>query len=138
MDGATVERIVGIVKNMQAGGMSEKDITDNLRQMGLAGDELNSVLDAVGLSKPAPPVLQEPATTPPEEHFERLHTTVAELHDKQDALREDFSEISKLRKELADIKTELDEIKPLLAALKRMNENLMDINRKMLAKLATK
>jgi len=136
MDEATVERIVGIVKNMRAGGMPEKDVTDNLRQMGLSGGELESVLNAVGITSSKPP--EEPAPIVPEEHFERLHTTVAELHDKQDELKSSFSEISELRREIKDIKAELDEIKPLVGALKRINENLIEINKKMLARLATK
>ena len=136
MDEATVGRIVGIVKNMQAGGMSEKDIIDNLRQMGLSGEELNEVLNAVGMaeSKPA----EEPAPLLPEEHFERLHATVGELHDKQDELKSSFSEISELRRDIAAVKAELDEIRPLVGALKRINENLIEINKKMLTRLETR
>jgi len=136
MDEATVKRIVGIVKNMQAGGMPKKDVIDNLRQMGLSGEELNSVLNAVGITASNPP--EEPAPPIPEEHFERLHATMGDLHEKQDELKGSFSEISNLRKDIKDIKAELDEIKPLVGALKRINENLIEINKKMLARLETR
>jgi len=137
MDEETIERIVGIVKNMQAGGMSVAEITDNLHQMGLSGDELNDILKKVGITEEKP-IVEEPAPLLPEEHFERLHTTVGELHDKQDELKTSFSEISQLREDIKAMKAEIDEIRPLIGALKRMNENLIEINKKMLTRLETR
>lgn len=138
MDDATLERIVGIVRGMKSGGMSQDEIVDNLRQMGVAEEELSGILSKAGL-QPQSPVPAEPATQPPiaEEHFERLHANVNELHAKHDDLAETLAELSEIRRELQSVKADVSEIKPLLGAMKRLNENLVEINKKMLARLGS-
>lgn len=141
MDPATIERIVGIVKNMQAGGMTEQQINDNLKSMGVSDDELGSILEKAGIAAPTPvepEPMPEPIALPHEEHFERLHSNVTELHEKHEELKGSLSEITALRNEIQAVKTEVDEIKPMIGALKRLNENLIEINKKMLARLETK
>ena len=126
MDEATLQRIVGIVKTMQSSGMGEKEITDNLRQMGVADEELEGILSGSGIAKPPAP---EPVIAPP---------VADELHAKQDDMKASLSGLDDIKRELQGIKAEVADIKPQLGALKRINENLIEINKKMLARLGTK
>ncbi len=133
MDDATKSKITSIVKDMSAQGMPNAEIEENLRSMGIADADIIEVMRDIGGI--APPV-EEPAAAPApvmpqEEHIERLHSTVGELNDKQDMQSGDLGAI---REDLDAIKTDLAEIRPLLSAMKRMNESLMDINKKMLVK----
>ncbi|MFC2174435.1 hypothetical protein ACFLQ2_01010 [archaeon] len=135
MDDATLQRIVGIVKTMQSSGMEKDAIVENLRSMGVSDDELEGILVESGLQAPKP---LEPVPPVAEEHIERLHTNVNELHVKHDEMKGSLSGIDDIKHELQEIKAEINDIKPQLGALKRINENLIDINKKMLARLATK
>jgi DNA-binding transcriptional MerR regulator len=131
MDEETKARVIEIVRDMSSQGLSPTDIAEQLRSMGIAEEDISEVMRDVG--EPAPPAEEAPAESSalPEEHVERLHATVGELHEKQDM---QSSDLLAIREDMERVKADLDEIKPLLAALKRLNENLMDVNKKMLVK----
>ena len=135
MDDATLQRIVGIVKTMQSSGMEKDAIVENLRSMGVSDDELDGILTESGLQAPKAPEVIPPVA---EEHIERLHTNVNELHVKHDELKGSLAGLDDIQRELQDIKAQVADIKPQLGALKRINENLIEINKKMLARLDIK
>ena len=139
MDDATLQRIVGIVKTMQNGGMGQDEITDNLRSMGVSDEELGGILSHAGLGAPAVPAAPEEIAPPvTEDHIDRLHTNMNELHVKHDELKGSLAGLDDIQRELQDIKAQVADIKPQLGALKRINENLIEINKKMLARLDIK
>jgi DNA-binding transcriptional MerR regulator len=130
MDEETKARVIEIVRDMSSQGLSPADIAEQLRSMGIAEEDITEVMRDVGGAPPAEEAPAEPSMLP-EEHVERLHATVGELHEKQDM---QSSDLLAIREDMERVKADLDEIKPLLAAIKRLNENLMDVNKKMLVK----
>jgi len=131
MDEDTKTKITAIVTDMRAQGMSDADIGENLRSMDISPEDIASIMGTPATV--APPIEEPvaPASPVEEEHVERLHASVGELHEKQDMQTGDLSSI---RDDLAAIRADLDEIKPLLSAIKRLNTSLMDVNKKMLVK----
>jgi DNA repair ATPase RecN len=152
MDEATLARIAEIVKSMHAQGMTQSEIRENLKQMGVADQDAEDIIrraepevtmpevhekvEAISRKmeegehlKPAMEKLEEH-----EEHFERLHATVGELHEKHDELREAVEELHALREDIDAIKADLKDMKPMLAALKRINEQMIELERKTLAR----
>ncbi len=134
MDADTKAKITSIVKDMSSQGMSNPEIGENLRSMGIADADISEIMREIGGD--IAPLIDEPVAAPApimpqEEHIERLHSTVGELNDKQDM---QSSDLGAIRDDLESIKGDLAEIKPLLSAMKRLNESLIDINKKMLVK----
>ncbi|MCD6414641.1 MAG: hypothetical protein J7L23_03355 [Candidatus Diapherotrites archaeon] len=153
MEKSVFNRIVGIVKEMNAQGVTKTEIVSNLKQMGLNDEDIEDIIAAANPEttvadvsekadqavkllesgehlKPAMEKLGEHG-----EHFERIHAHLNEIHEKNVTTGEDTKAI---REELADLKREVDEIKPLVASIKRLNEDLIKINKKMLTRLDTK
>lgn len=156
MDAATLQRIIEIVRNMNAQGLSKNEIIDNLRQMGIADEDIETIMkeaqpdititDIHEKTELTKSMLEKgehlkPAMEKLEEHteeFERLHTTIGELHEKHEEVASKIDDLKTIRDDVEEVKKLLLEIKPLLASIERLNQNLLDINKKMLTKLGTK
>jgi hypothetical protein len=125
MDENTKTQITKIVMDMRAQGMADSEIEDNLRSMDISNEDISVII-----GKPvsiAPPV-EEPVV---DDSVERLHSSIGELHEKQDL---QSSDLSSIRDDLSAIRSDLDEIKPLLSAIKHLNTSLIELNKKMLVK----
>lgn len=156
MDEAMLKRVKDIVSSMAAQGMPREEIRSTLLQMGVPPQDAETLLQEakpevtvqeVGAKaeatrtmletgqhlKPALQKLEEQ-----EEHFERLHTSVGELHGRQASVESRLSEVAEIKRDVSEIRQELSEIKPMISALKRLNDNLLEINRKMLAELGAR
>jgi len=149
------QRLVDVVKGMNARGMSKSEIMDNLRQMGIPDSDIDEIIKEaqpevniaevhehaletrkmIEKGEHLKPVVETLGKQ--EEHFERLHATVGELHEKHEEMKASIEEIKEIKKDIAQIEEELAEIKPMLAAIKRLQENLLDINKKMLLKFGS-
>ena len=150
MEAAAMNRIIEIVKEMNAQGMSTTEIKSNLKQMGVEEEDIKAILEKAKLgvnlaeihskAEQAISLLESGEHLKPtmgklekqEEHLERIHTHLGEMHEKQIAVKEDVGDV---KRELEEIKASINELKPLLASIKRLNEDLIKINRKMLMKL---
>lgn len=153
MEKSVFNRIVGIVKEMSAQGITKSEIIANLKQMGLSDEDIEDILAAARPEttvadvsekaeqamklletgehlKPAMEKLKEH-----EEHFERIHTHLNEIHEKSMVSQE---EMEAIREELDEIKREIEEIKPIVASIKRLNQDLIKINKKMLTRLGSR
>ena len=154
MNPETKKKIVDIVKKMNSQGMSVTQITENLKQMEVPDKEIEGIIresqpevniaDVHEKAKETNEMLGTGAHLKPAikkledhtEHFERLHTTVGDLHEKHHELSSKLSDMNQLKQELDEIKELLLEIKPLLASIERLNKNILETNKKMLAKVA--
>lgn len=151
MERSVFNRIVGIVKEMNAQGVAESEIQNNLKQMGLNEEEIEEIITRakpqVNVAevheqasktkqmiesgehlKPAMQKLDENS-----ENMERVHTHLGEIHEKQQGASEDIEEI---RKEIEEIKEDIAEIKPMIASIKRLNDSMIKLNKKMLTQLS--
>jgi uncharacterized coiled-coil DUF342 family protein len=151
MDEPRLQKIVGIVKEMNSQGLSKNEIEANLRQMGLGEEDIELILkeakpeinvsEVHDQASRATEMLEKGEHLQPAlekldqqlEHFERLHSNVGELHEKTGAATTEMGEI---KRELEEINETLGELKPMLAAVKRLNEDLIKINQKMLKRLS--
>ena len=145
MDDATAQKLTTVVDTMRDAGMSSAEISDNLKQMGVSPADIDGILGAEPApdlaAEPVPPLADDslqPALDRQEEHLERLHATVGELHEKHDELAVVLADLDALKKEVEELRLAIGEIKPLVSALQRQNNNLIDINKKMLGKLAVR
>lgn len=150
MERSVFNKIVGIVREMSAQGVTRMDIETNLKQMGLTEDEIEDILAE---AKPEVNVAEvhekadatqkllesgdhlKPAIDKLDEHkedLERIHTNLGEMHEKQTLNAKDLQEI---KEDIAEIKRDLAEIKPIIGAVQRLDESLVKINKRMLTRL---
>ena len=152
MDEATLARLSELVKGMHEQGMSVKQISDNLSQMGISNEDIDVIVSRAGLApntadihdavntvnqqistgeavKPVMDKLNEA-----DEHFERLHQGINSLHEKHNELSKDIQGLSASSQELSEIKSMLIEVRELLNAVKDLQMQLLDVNKKILMK----
>ncbi len=156
MDETTIARLSELVKGMHDQGMSVKQIEENLEQMGISREDIKVIVTRAGL-KPSTVDIHEEVTAvkeaistgeavkpvveklgEAEEHFERLHAKMDMLHEKHKEVSQAVSELSELRAELSEIKNLLLEIRAAVAATKKLQEDLIEINRRVLARESVK
>ncbi len=156
MDDATLKRLADLVKSMHDQGLSVDQIKDNLSQMGISNDDISIVISEAGLipntvdvhkevsaireavetGKAVKPVMDKLSNA--EEHFERLHTKVDLLNEKHGEISEKMDKLSYMETEIAEMRQVLLEMKAILSAIKQLQEELIEINRKVLAKESVK
>ena len=150
MDRPTFLKIVGIVKEMNAQGLSTSEIESNLKQMGVSDEDIEEIMREAKPEASVPEIHEKtkqvvqlletgehlkPAIEKLEEQkedLERVHTHLGEVHEKQ---LSSVQQLAEIKAELDEIKRELEELKPLVASIKRLDENLIKLNRKMLVRL---
>ena len=151
-----IQRLVGIVKNMSGQGMGSDQIRENLVQMGIADEDINTIFSAADLQTSVADVAAkqddikdllesgehlEPVMKKMDEHgegLERVSASLGELHEKASEIHADVIELQALKDELDEVKALVLEMKPLLASIERLNKNIIDSNRELLLKASKK
>ena len=186
-----LDKIIQIVKAMNASGVGVEEITANLRTAGLSDEDLARVLEAakpiastreihesvketerkISTGEHLMPVtekLEEQATETKkigvkideinfnvEEQGEKLdkaasalavhkkrldeiHAGVTGVAERHEELHEKVATLEELTAEVQGLKEMMLELKPLLAALKDINQKILESNRDVLIRLKTK
>ncbi|GEM_PF-5480555 len=156
MDEATLKRLAGLVKSMHDQGLAVDQIKENLEQMGIAKDDISLIISEAGLmpntvdvhkevsalreametGQAVKPVVEKLGET--EDHFERLHTKVDLLHEKHGEIEARLEDLAELKAEIAEVKQLLLEIKPVVMAIKKLQEDLLEVSRSILARESVK
>lgn len=162
MEEAKEKEIIEIIKAMNATGMTQAEIKENLRMMGLSDEEIDPILEKAQ-TKPttrevheAVKAIQEqietgehikPAMEAIGEHREEtaavkgkvdeISAGMGELHEKHEELKARFATIEEVSSELEELKKLMLEMKPMLAAVKDMQEKLLETNTEILIRLKT-
>ena len=156
MDEATIERLSDLVKGMHDQGMSVKQIQDNLVQMGISSQDIDVIISRAGLKPSASdihenvvsvkraietgeavkPVVEKLGEA--EEHFERIHSSLNRLHEKHGEISERLSRLSASQSDIQEIKELLYELRDTMNAIKKLQQDLIEINRRVLVRESMK
>lgn len=160
MEEAKEKEIIEIIRAMNATGMTQSEIRENLRMMGLEEGEIAGILEKAQTKpttrevheavkaiqekietgehiKPAMEAIEEhrEATGEIKEKVEEISAGLGELHEKHEELKARFATIEEVSSELEGLKKLMLEMKPLLAAIKDLQEKLVETNTEMLMRL---
>ena len=156
MDEALEKKILPIVADMKAQGLSRAEIETTLNQMGIDTGDISELLAKAGLEVKHEDIQKQVVKTKEmlekAEHLqpamekigeqavgiERLHTTVGELHDKSDALLNTSGDIKKLHSDVKELHSDVRELHALLSAIKTLNSKMLELNNRILTELVTR
>ena len=186
VDTSKFDKIVEIVKAMNAEGLSITDIRDSLKQIGIKDEDIESILQKAS-AEPTPRDIHEAVkgveqkigeplaksveeqkqmtrevkdkvedlsvgleehaesldqiSTGLEEHKEKLnaiHSSIQDLGQRHKDLHAEVKDLSAFSDEFAEMREILLDIKAMLAALRDLDNKILETNKDMLMRLKTK